>query len=1557
MPYLSKQALSGLKHYHYKPGGYTILDNWHQPLWNYAVSCLPTWLAPNVITLIGLSSVMVANLISAYYSPDFQNPVPTWVYFAMAFAGFFYLHMDCLDGKQARRTGSSSPLGQLFDHGCDSLVVQLVVSQLMVSLGMSPDWRLVLGNLVVFTPFVLAHWEEYHTGHMVYGNGLWGVTEANYAVVLLHAAAGFGRGVAASHLAQIASTLGLGAALVALPAGAGGPVRLRMAAFGTAYALQLTRLIMAHMAKEPFRVAGWPLAAMGLQIVEDKTFGLKNKSKSKVVQKYVQQIQASQQPSHKQQRLEEPSRKDKKKAEMERQKELDELFMLTIKQPKLGEGVDPKTVLCEFHRHGKCTKGFKCKFSHDLNIERKTAKADVYSDNRDGADGESGGMGEWDMEQLEKAIAEKHGLENKNRPTAIVCRYFLDAVEKKQYGWFWQCPNGKECKYRHALPPGYIMKSQMKELLEAEAANQPSVEEIIEEERAKVDAKTPINNETFLQWRAGKHAVKMQAQAEKEEERRRKGLLTGREIFQEEGFVAADDLAAADDSGYLREVDEEAEFARASAAARERAAAAAAAASAGVGRAEEAGQGTTAAAGEKQGAIAPAAPQLSAMGSETYTSGESEDWPNIPGPGLSLSFGGSSAPSSDLEEDEGEELESNPVGAEADPSQAGRDGPTGPASPAPGPAEQGRKVPASFLRAWVPGVVQAMGDRVQSLLAPPREGNPGTTRPDRGRAPFNPMLLSRPGMLRVPLMTHQRLALGWMVARETRGCLPMGGMLADDQGVGKTLTTIALIIAAPPTHTARRSASPLERGSAARERAGGEEHPAGSSALLVKEEGVQHADIQDGAGLPGRRQGKEPVCLDLTAGGAGRALTPVKREPFPARGSPSLRGEVIEVDLLGDSDDAGPSAPPPGVARGKTVLWTPEREDAEPPPEVLHGGTLVVCPTSVLHQWAAEIKSKTTPEAGLTVHIYHGPGKRVLRRELASYSVVLTTYHSMTHESPTRCVVAARQAGKRGRDGDEQVVRRPGGDLFAIRWHRLVLDEGQCIKNAKTLTAHAACALRARCRWCLSGTPIQNSINDLFSYFKFLRYHPYDQLKTFQAFIKETVQPENGARAPRHLHAILQPVLLRRTKRTIIDGRPLLSLPEKRIELTTLTFSKQEEEFYQQLEAEAKTEFQRAQSEADPTRFNVLSMLQQLLRLRQACDHPQLVRNARSDFATYTPEEKAAAVRLTSEKRLALVELLSHGPHECTICHDLAECPVASGCGHVFCSQCIASKVTEAGHGHAERELAYHCPQCGSVLGERDAHSLAALLQARAEVEGTAPEAALPATEAQIASAAWRAAVAQPHSAKIRAVMRYLHRVLRAGSPAVLRLEPKFKEQDVWDLFPPSAPKAEKEAAERDKVIIFSQWTSMLNLLEGPLKISAFRFERLDGTMSVDARAAAIAKFSADPETEIMLISLKAASLGVNLTCANHVIVEEQAIDRAHRIGQTRTLHVIRYLVKGTPVAVDTIEFRMLELQNKKRALVAASFGEDASGEAAGLNMRLTAADIMQLFASLRPGY
>lgn len=104
-------------------------------------------------------------------------------------------------------------------------------------------------------------------------------------------------------------------------------------------------------------------------------------------------------------------------------------------------------------------------------------------------------MDDWDQETLEKVVKEKHGAEKPINATAIICKFFLDAVEKRQYGWFWKCPNGADCKYRHALPPGYVLKSQMKELLEEEAKNAKDITEVIEEQRQKVDAKTPITEE------------------------------------------------------------------------------------------------------------------------------------------------------------------------------------------------------------------------------------------------------------------------------------------------------------------------------------------------------------------------------------------------------------------------------------------------------------------------------------------------------------------------------------------------------------------------------------------------------------------------------------------------------------------------------------------------------------------------------------------------------------------------------------------------------------------------------------------------------------------------------------------------------------------------------------------------------------------------------------------------------------------------------------------------------------------------------------------------------
>ena len=332
------------------------------------------------------------------------------------------------------------------------------------------------------------------------------------------------------------------------------------------------------------------------------------------------------------------ARKAKKKAEEDAKREAAALFAVTIKQPKLAPGVDPKSVVCEYFRAGVCTKGFKCKYAHDLAVERKTQKINLFADQRDdGDDGEGGGgatMEDWDQATLEAAIAQKHGAEdpgggNVNARTSIICKFFLDAVERRQYGWFWACPNGRGCQYRHALPPGYVLPSQMKELLAAEAAAAPNIEDQIEAERAKVDARTPITAEVFQRWRADQEAAATAAAGVAAAARAKAGTLTGREIFALEGFEAEDDISAA--AGYEREVDDEAEIVRVAAAAA--AAEAAARADAGVGASstaagEEGGGGPTLRAPRDAPAPAaalPASDAVAAAAADLLEGEESDD--------------------------------------------------------------------------------------------------------------------------------------------------------------------------------------------------------------------------------------------------------------------------------------------------------------------------------------------------------------------------------------------------------------------------------------------------------------------------------------------------------------------------------------------------------------------------------------------------------------------------------------------------------------------------------------------------------------------------------------------------------------------------------------------------------------------------------------------------------------------------------------------------------------------------------------------------------------------
>jgi len=168
-------------------------------------------------------------------------------------------------------------------------------------------------------------------------------------------------------------------------------------------------------------------------------------------------------------------------------------------------------------------------------VGRRVEKRNLYEDNRE--DKLEDTMDKWDEEKLRSVILSKHG--NPRTTTEIVCKFFIEAVETQKFGWFWQCPNGELCQYRHALPPGFVLRSQKKAMEEAEKANTISLEEFLEVERHKLGSNmTPVTRETFAKWKQTRMNKK---EAEADALRKAKNAqaaagknsgMSGRDLFQ-----------------------------------------------------------------------------------------------------------------------------------------------------------------------------------------------------------------------------------------------------------------------------------------------------------------------------------------------------------------------------------------------------------------------------------------------------------------------------------------------------------------------------------------------------------------------------------------------------------------------------------------------------------------------------------------------------------------------------------------------------------------------------------------------------------------------------------------------------------------------------------------------------------------------------------------------------------------------------------------------------------------------------------------------------------------
>ncbi|KAL0223116.1 hypothetical protein P9112_002506 [Eukaryota sp. TZLM1-RC] len=254
------------------------------------------------------------------------------------------------------------------------------------------------------------------------------------------------------------------------------------------------------------------------KVIEDKTFGLKNKNRSSKVQKYVENVK--QQAMNKNKKGG-PTNTEAEKARLrkkrEEEAEMEALLNQVVVQPKPKFGQNPADVPCaQFAATGSCPRGSKCKFQHGHRAAKE--KLNLYVDQREQLNA---------SEALEKVT------------TDIVCKHFLEAVNNNSYGFNWRCPEGgHNCKYQHKLLEGWVPVTSGTPA-DIDEEEQEPIEEMIERERSLITTHTPVTDETFRIWKERKLKEKSEKLQKEEEEamesfksgRRDQGTVSGRAYF------------------------------------------------------------------------------------------------------------------------------------------------------------------------------------------------------------------------------------------------------------------------------------------------------------------------------------------------------------------------------------------------------------------------------------------------------------------------------------------------------------------------------------------------------------------------------------------------------------------------------------------------------------------------------------------------------------------------------------------------------------------------------------------------------------------------------------------------------------------------------------------------------------------------------------------------------------------------------------------------------------------------------------------------------------------
>ncbi|KAJ8062490.1 hypothetical protein OCU04_009020 [Sclerotinia nivalis] len=493
--------------------------------------------------------------------------------------------------------------------------------------------------------------------------------------------------------------------------------------------------------------------------------------------------------------------------------------------------------------------------------------------------------------------------------------------------------------------------------------------------------------------------------------------------------------------------------------------------------------------------------------------------------------------------------------------------------------------------------------------------------------------------------------------------------------------------------------------------------------------------------------------------------------------------------------------------------------------KVFSRSTLVIVRSaSLIDEWIEEINKHC--HGHININTYHGRGRETDRDILADSDIVFSTYDTIALEAI-----------------DQE------SPVYCIKWFRIILDEAHRIRNTTTKLFRAMLSLSANLRWCLTGTPIQNSLEDLAALISFIGTFPLDDTSVFRKYITNPLLKgiEEGFD---NLRALLNSICLRRTKLLLED------LPKVQNIHRPVYFSANEKSLYLSTQRELIHNAKQHDSQKRNQKgyFGAFQMLQQLRRL---CNHgtfQKKVSGASDMGLQFDPGEAFVLVQVKDDAKChyCRVEIVGLNP-------GVSGHGRFSSCGHLFCFAC-ASTYKDTIEAY-DKSSYIRCPICSrKIIG----------------IDLFADDGA----STRVLSSSGFPSVSEVFettngiSSKISALL--------------------------TDI---------KQNQTEGKSLIFSCWTTSLDLVGYHLSLHRLSFQRLDGNSSHSQRREILKEFVADSTKRILIMTTGTGAEGLNLMVANCVyilepqwnpMVEEQAIARASRMGQTRDVKVFRYVMQGT---------------------------------------------------------